>query len=460
MSGWLGWRVAGVGDVDADGTPDLAAVEAGSFVVQVFSGSAGTSLLVLPGFGGVAGLGDIDGDGFGEIAVGDMTVNSPPSAIDAGAVTIYSGQTGATLQTFLGWSSYQVLGAAVAAAGDLNGDGTPDVIAGAPTLYSFAATTNAYVQAYSGTGGAPLLSLTSLFGSDRLGAAVAGGSDVTGDGVPDILAGGPASVNNTGIAHLFSGSTGALVYTLIVPGFPSYWGSSVGMPGDVDGDGSNDMLVGGYGTFAGQPTLGRVTIYSGASGLEILNIATASVPVGFAQSAAPAGDVNGDGFPDVVIGSVPGTGPGNVYLYSGAPPGIVSFGAGCPGSSGTPPRIGATGSPAPGTTFSVHVSSALGGAVAALLLGGSNTTWFGIPLPLDLSFLGLPGCSLRVSPDFVVFLPTIGVGSTAGHATVSGMIPASSALSGQSVFAQWFVVEPGFGLPPVSFTRGLQVTVQ
>ncbi|MGH7150644.1 MAG: FG-GAP repeat domain-containing protein, partial [Planctomycetota bacterium] len=435
-------------------------VEAGSYLVRVYSGSGGATLFVFPGFGGVAGLGDIDGDGFGEIAVGDMTVDSSPTAIDAGAVTIHSGQTGATLQTFLGWSSYQVLGAAVAAAGDLNGDGTPDVIAGAPTLYPFLATTNAYVQVYSGTGGAPLLSLTSLFGSDRLGAAVAGGSDVTGDGVPDILAGGPASVNNTGIAHLFSGSTGAVFFTLIVPGFPSSWGSSVGLPGDVDGDGSNDMLVGGPGTFAGQPTLGRVTIYSGASGLEILNITNASVPAGFAQSAAPAGDVNGDGFPDVVIGSVGAGNQGTVFVYSGAPVGVAPFGMGCSGSSGTPPRIGATGAPAIGATFSLHVSSASGGTVAALLIGASNTTWYGIPLPLDLSFLGLPACSLLVSPDFAVFAPTIGVGPTAGHATVGGVIPGNAALLGQSVFAQWFVVEPGFGPPPVVFTRGVQVTFQ
>ncbi|MCI0589586.1 MAG: hypothetical protein L0323_22450 [Planctomycetes bacterium] len=74
--------------------------------------------------------------------------------------------------------------------------------------------------------------------------------------------------------------------------------------------------------------------------------------------------------------------------------------------------------------------------------------------------MGLPACSLLVSPDFVLFVPTSDLGPTAGHATVSGVIPGNPALLGQSVFAQWFVLEPGIGPPPVVFTPGLQVTLQ
>jgi len=455
----LGQVVRSAGDVDGDGVPDFGAVAFGPGEVKVFSGANAVPLLSVgaPTARDFDGVGDLDGDGFGDVLVG-----SPWASGSMGGATVHSGANGATLFSFQGWGTRQLFGWSVSTAGDLNGDGTPDLLIGAPTNFPYSSGGPSFVSAYSGADGSLLLTVSPPFGwgPARFGSSVAGGSDVDGDGVPDFVVGAPLYCYSgvfclgvdLGAANLYSGATGSLYASVLGTTSGAMVGTQVAMPGDVDGDGGGDVLVTRW---AGSVYFGDV--YFGTTGAILL---TVSVPVPWSARIAPAGDVNGDGFPDFISGLAPQNLPGTATVYSGAAPGVVVFGSGCAGSAGEVPRIGASGSPAVGSVLPLHVSRALGGTPATLLLGVSDTMWGSTPLPLNLSVLGMPACELLVSADFVFPTVTAGTGSSSGHSTLPLGIPPTPSLSGAIVFAQWYVVDPGPALLPGALTRAVRLTIQ
>jgi hypothetical protein len=163
---------------------------------------------------------------------------------------------------------------------------------------------------------------------------VAGVPDVNGDGRGDMLVGAESedvgSVTSAGQAHLFSGATGAPLYTLESPdpNHVGYFGHAVVGLGDVDGDGRGDLLIGApYETT--DPELseaGRAYVFSGASGALLRTLASPNGEdrgfFGYTVSAVP--DADGDGAPDLLIGALledPGASPtdaGRAYLVSGS----------------------------------------------------------------------------------------------------------------------------------------------
>jgi len=94
------------------------------------------------------------------------------------------------------------------------------------------------------------------------------------------------------------------------------------------------------------------------------------------------------------------------------------------------------------------------------LLGFSNTDWSGIPLPLNLGFLGMPACDLLVAPHISVGLTTTAFGPGNGRAILPVPIPGTPSLVGLPFFAQWYVVDPGPAPVPGAMTRGLAMTIQ
>ena len=245
----------GAGDVDADGFTDVVL---GSFSqpVELRSGVTGGLLATLPpmGFldGDVAGIGDVDGDGFGDVAVGDRAFQTK-----SGRVVVYSGQTQAMLYQVVGPAINQQLGWTVQDAGDVDADGVPDFAAGAPLSNESCQGGNARV--YSGAGGALLHDLA-IGCFDLFGAAVDGAGDVDGDGHADLVTGRSFG----GSAQLWSGATGAMLFEVVNGPSADCFGEAVAGPGDVNGDGVPDFVTGGPCNDLGGADAGRLWVHSGA----------------------------------------------------------------------------------------------------------------------------------------------------------------------------------------------------
>lgn len=226
-----------------------------------------------------------------------------------------------------------LFGGAVAALGDINGDGFSDLVVGAPgeTYANMERAGRVYV--YSGANGALIRIIHSPFPrlSGLFGAAVAGVDDVDGDAVPDIAIGAPQeSAHDTfvsGRAYIFSGRTGLLLRQLVSPGRQTggRFGTSIAGVPDTDGDGRGDVIVGAPGENPGAspPACGRAYLYSGRTGA---NTRRFSPPIpqangSFGYSVAGIPDTNNDGRGDIIIGAPREGFPvnsGRAHIYSGA----------------------------------------------------------------------------------------------------------------------------------------------
>ncbi len=441
------------GDVNGDGFADLLVQN------EIRAAPAWNLLWAIPGpsLFFLASAPDVNADGYDDILWGNPSWPIPGIATN-GQGNVVSGLDGALLYTYAGANNGDRFGFP-AGLGDIDGDGHGDFAFGASQTEVGCGA--GYVRVYSGGTGTELYALTGP-GGVSFGSRIANAGDVNGDGVADLVVGAPNlcsfMVGYYGKAFVFSMADGSILHEKEGPPvFNAVYGRAVAGPGDVDGDGFADFLV-------AAPFGCMVFLYSGADGSTLAFPNSPSMCPGW--SVAGAGDVNADGFPDYLAGdpayspSVPTAFEGRVRVYSGAPPGVTSFGSGCPGSGGVVPRIGATGTPALGAPFKVNLSRAPVAQPALLLLGLSASNWYGLPLPLDLAFLGMPGCELRVSPDFVFSVATQGSVANAAHASLPFAIPLVPSLAGISVYAQWYVVDPGPALLPGALTRGLTITFQ
>jgi len=151
-------------------------------------------------------IGDVGGDG-----VNDVTTSAPTfsgNGPNAGRVYTYSGRTGALLWSATGEAGYQ-LGIGIEAAGDVNADGIPDVIAGAPG--------GARTFVYSGDDGSVLHELHGEQADDAFGRRVSDIGDADGDGYADLLVGAPqndAMGESAGRAYVYAGRDGSVLMTL------------------------------------------------------------------------------------------------------------------------------------------------------------------------------------------------------------------------------------------------------
>ncbi|MBI5517871.1 MAG: VCBS repeat-containing protein [Deltaproteobacteria bacterium] len=262
----FGTAVAGVGDLDGDGYGELAVgspfVSASTGRVYLWRGRPdalpATPDKALDGPGGTAGLyggdltgaGDLDGDGLGELVVGAYRANSV-----AGAVYVYRGRRDLatlTLDRTLGGAegTGSYFGERVAGAGDLDGDGFPELAVGAPN------TGRGLGRVYLFRGGSdgfdPMASrvLDPPEGaSGSFGGALGVHGDVNGDGLTDLVVGAPASQRRAGRVVLFVGRAGAppegpgaVLESMSALGAEA--GHALAANGDHDGDGVDDLAVG------------------------------------------------------------------------------------------------------------------------------------------------------------------------------------------------------------------------
>ncbi len=367
-SGRFGQTVATAGDLNGDGFSDVvicapqgAMGETGEGVVYVFYGSAtglpAAANVVLQGdqvsavFGQSASTaGDVNGDGYSDLAIGASSWESDPAEAEEGAVFIYHGSaTGISttpaiiLQPNIG-AVY--MGFSVACAGDVNNDGYSDLITGTPYAAFPSALEGAafvFLGSASGLSNTYHRRLERNQNAAQFGNSVAGVGDVNGDGYSDIAVGAfrfDQTGTDDGIVCIYHGSVNG-IGTVANPspnriittnGNVTYLGWSVAGAGDVNGDGYSDVIIGDWRGNAntGITQSGVMLIYHGsASGVPNTPATIYSHPQAnawFGRSVSTAGDVNGDGYADVVVGATTYTNgqasEGAGYLFLGSPTGV------------------------------------------------------------------------------------------------------------------------------------------
>lgn len=267
-------------------------------------------------------IGDLDGDGQAELAFGApyASVNGTSS----GSIRVTNGRTGALLYAFHGLAAGDRLGESVASAGDVDGDGYPDIVGGAP-LHDQNGTNSGMARVWSGRTGAVLYTWYGDQPGDWFGLSVDGAGDTNGDGRADVIVGAPygkgSNTANVGEARIFSGLNGSVLRTFNSPSGVSVLGYSVSAAGDVNKDGKADVIVGAPQTTNTQQDQGRAYVYSGATGATLYTFQGATAGEYFGNSVDGGRDVNNDGWPDVIVGApnadYAGGNSGSVFVYSG-----------------------------------------------------------------------------------------------------------------------------------------------
>ncbi len=210
--------------------------------------------------------------------------------------------------------AFASFGWAVAGVGDVDGDGTPDLLVGAPFQPVGDNTNQGQAFVLSGATGNLLFTLNTPDEAENtlFGAAVAGVGDVDGDGTPDLLVGAPDQTvdgnASQGQAFVLSGFDGSLLHTLNnpTPQADARFGAAVAGVGDVNGDNIPDLLVGAdEQDVDGNNSQGQAFVFSGADGslLHTLNNPTPQASASFGAAVAGVGDVNGDDRSDLLVGA-------------------------------------------------------------------------------------------------------------------------------------------------------------
>jgi len=383
---FTGWSVAGAGDVNGDGIADLVIGapggstnpghtyvifgQTGTTPVELSAIAAGSGGFVINGATGqseldgrsVAGAGDVNGDGLADVILASPNRNSgtgtsyvvygktSTTAVEVSALDAGSGGFG--IGPFKAYS--------VSGAGDVNGDGFSDLLVGAQgagnngqVLVIFGNSTGTIPNVTSLTaGGGGGFVIQGMCMSDYTGVSVANAGDVNGDGLADVIVGAtqadPYNMSDAGRAFVVFGKTGseAVQLSAVVAGSGGFvingecsnnmLGFTVSSAGDINGDGLSDLLVSS--PYAGPATLnkGRTYVVFGSSATAPVNLTNvAAGSGGFAidgqcsgdksgYSVSAAGDVNGDGLADLLVGGPYGdpagsrTDAGKTYVIFGS----------------------------------------------------------------------------------------------------------------------------------------------
>ena len=355
----LGVSVCGLGDVNGDGLADFAVgghqPDNGNGKVLVFhGGSFGTPAQTLTGpsfnsyFGGTVSGGDFNGDGYADLAVSanyDDPNTGAPSFVtipDAGSAFVYLGSASG-IAASPAWSGRgsqdgEHFGSSLNGFADTNADGFTDLVVGSPdwdkviSIYVSIADCGRVTEFGGRANATPLAYRLAIDGgtNERFGASVANAGDVNGDGYGDIVAGAPNAIpNGSGRAAVHAGSgsglqSSALWSQLGAENFGGF-GSSVAGAGDINGDGLSDVLVGAvFQENGGAQDRGTARVYLGPLPAGAAAAWTVNGPSAFANvghCVANAGDVNGDGWSDLILGEPGFNGTyyrqGRVDLYLG-----------------------------------------------------------------------------------------------------------------------------------------------
>ncbi len=223
------------------------------------------------------------------------------------------------IHTLLGEAGGDQFGWVSSDVGDLDEDGVTDFIIGAPGNDAGGnGAGRAYV--YSGASGTLIFgALTGSLAGAGFGTAVGGTGDIDGDQVPDVIVGAPSIFQ--GEASIFSGADGSLIHTFVGEAGSDSFGFAVNGAGDFNGDGTPDVVIGATRHDATGSNAGRAYVYSGADFTLICSFDGFDSLDRLGSSVDTIGDVTGDGWSEVVVGAQnagSGGGLGYVYTFEGS----------------------------------------------------------------------------------------------------------------------------------------------
>jgi hypothetical protein len=360
------------GDGFADAVVGAKSQDTGLGAAWVFHGSAtglsSLSSVRLPSPSGsigsqfgtsVAAAGDVDGDGFGDVLVGEnggLYIEAPEEGhayLFAGSAAGVSATPTVTLDnpddlpnTHFGTSS-------LASIGDTNGDGFVDVVIGAPDVFG-GGRAYVFLGAPTGLPEVPAFSVEDPEpGSLDFGLSVASAGDVNGDAYADLVVSSSGEFSFPGHVYLYLGGAAGLPVTFSQQldnpdgdvGY-GFFGTPVASAGDVDGDGDADLIAGSSNFQDDQEAEGNAFVFTGEpAGVSAAFAVRLDNPDDqtfglFGKSLASAGDIDGDGYDDVIVGArwqntgaagdtCPNEGPpeggceGSAFLYRGSPTGLA-----------------------------------------------------------------------------------------------------------------------------------------
>jgi|GEM_PF-5216722 len=327
----FGQSVDLLGDLTGDGRSELMVGAwldvnnglSGSGSVHVLRGTDAGVLTLINGSGvgdhmgyGSSAAGDVNGDGIGDICAAADEDDVPGVGSNAGSARLVSGANGQTIRELVGQSANDLFGWYTAPVGDVDGDGFDEVAVGS-LLDTTAGTGNGSVRVFSGQTGAELFVFRAPAGVSNFGSILGYLGDANADGFDDVLVSSPSER----AVYVYSGADGTELHRIASPSTQDLFGAGVDGGVDWDDDGHADVIVGAPGDDQQSSNSGAVYVFSGATGQQLEKFTLGGAGKRLGERVRGGGDVDGDGYLDIVA-SAPqadagGNNSGRVYAFSG-----------------------------------------------------------------------------------------------------------------------------------------------